>query len=105
MQHASAILQQSLLQHRLPGEAIPGVHVEDASLVNGQVTDQAEAVHCLVAVDGHSVDEGGEAQAIAKCEGDDTGAGQQRLSCDMHNRHLQNSCVLLVAAGTRKALQ
>lgn len=83
------LLQGHSLDHGLPCKSVPGSHVEDASLVNGQVADQAEAVDCLVAIHGDCVDKGGEAQAIAKGERNDAGTGQERLSCHIHNGHLQ----------------
>lgn len=81
------------LDHGLSGKSVPGSHVEDASLVNGQVADQAEAVDCLVAVDRHCVDKGSEAQAVAQSEGDNACAGQQRLCCHIHNWHLQQTFI------------
>lgn len=84
------------LDHGLASKSVPGSHVEDASLVNGQVADEAEAVDCLVAVDWHCVDKGGEAQAIAQSEGDDACAGQQCLCCHIHNGNLQRTQALSV---------
>ena len=50
--------------------------------------DEGKAVDGAVLVDGDGVDKGGEGEAVAQGEADHAGAGQQRLCCDLHLRHL-----------------
>ena len=81
--------QSVSLDHGLASKAIPGSHVEDACFVNGQVAHQGKPVDGAVAVDRHCVDKGGEAETVPQGEGDDTCAGQQRLSRHIDNGNLQ----------------
>ena len=74
--------------HGLARKSVPGVHVEDAQLVEGEFPDEGEAVDGAILVDGHCVDKGGEGQAIAQGESDHTRARQQRLRSHVHLRDL-----------------
>lgn len=86
------------LEHGLASESVEeapveqGVDQREGSLLGaGQGADEAEAIDGPVGINGNGVDEGDEGQAIAECEADDAGGGEQRLCGDLHIRHLHGT--------------